>query len=232
MFDPNANAAPFNKMPLAVLVVIALVGGMELIIQGAESGIIRGQDGMGLRTNWAQFLGFSLSIYEPMWITKSYDLIEIYRLFTFGFIQHSLSTALVALAIFAALGKYVAENFGQLCFLLLTFVAPIIGLLVYIALIPSASLIIGLFPAVFAMVGGFTCRQIDVRRETGEALLPAFTLIGFFMAVQLFFFVAFDGSFEWVAHFFAFVVGFTIANFFGPLGRSRRNSMIRVLRNR
>ena len=232
MFDPNANAAPFNKMPTAVLVVIGIVGAVELLIQGAESGIIRGQDGISLRTLLGLRLGFSLSIYEPMWITKQYDLISIYRLFAFGFVQHSLSMALVSLAIFAALGKYVAEHFGQICFLLLTFIAPIIGLLLYVTLIPSSGWVIGLMPAVFAMVGGFTSRQIEVRRETGEALLPAFTLIGFLMAAQLFFFAAFNGSLEWISHFFSFLVGFAIANFFGPLGRTRRSNVIRILRNR
>ena len=191
MFDPNADAAPFNKMPIAVLCVIALVGAVELIFQGAESGIIRGQDGMALRSFWGQRLGFSLSIYEPMWVTKNYDFLAAYRLFTFGFVQHGLSTALVALAIFAALGKYVAEQFGQVCFLLLTFIAPIFGLLFFVFLIPTSGWVIGLFPAVFAMVGGFTVRQIDLRRETGEAVLPAFTLIAFLMGIQLFFYFVF-----------------------------------------
>ena len=232
MFDPNANSVVFNRMPLAVLIIISVVGAIGLFFQGAENGIIRGVDAVGLRASWGQTFGFRASIFESMYVAGNYPLDQLSRLLTFGFVQRTFTTAIVALAIFAALGKNVAERFGQICFLTIFFAAPIFGVASYVLLTGANGWIIGLFPAVFGMVGGFTVHQIEYRREQGETILPAFSLIAFFMTIQLVFFFIFGGTMEWIAEFFSFVAGFVIAYLFGWRGSDRRAEILRVLRRR
>ena len=167
-----------------------------------------------------------------MWISGNIEFGPFRRIFTFGFIQRSFIEAVISLAIFAALGKFVAERYGQTCFLLIFFLAPVFGLAVYIALLQPSYWIIGLFPAVFGMVGGFTMFQIDLRRAEGDPILPAFSLIGFLMAIQLIFYFIFGGSMEWIGEFGAFLAGLGIAFFCGREGENRRNNLIRRIRNR
>ena len=112
------------------------------------------------------------------------------------------------------------------------FAAPIFGAAMYVILTGATGFIIGLFPAVFAMIGGYTVSQVEIRREQGETILPAFSLIAFFMTIQLIFYFLFGGSIEWVAEFFAFVAGFAIAYFAGARSLKRRKDMLAALRRR
>ena len=219
-------------MPLVVLIVISVVGAVELFFQGAENGIIRGVDSVGLRVTWAQLLGFRAAVFEGMLLSNNYPPEHIMRIVTFNFVQRDLLSAIIGLAIFAALGKHVAERFGQMCFLAVFLISPIVGVALYVLLTGSTGLIIGLFPAVFAMIGGYTVSQIETRRELGETILPAFSLIAFFMSIQLIFYFVFGASTEWIAEFFAFVAGFILTYLIGARSQARRKEMLNSLRRR
>ena len=112
MYDPNLNTAPFNKMPTVVLIAIGLIGVLELFFQGAHSGIIQNVDGVALRNRWIQLFGFHMGHLERIWIMREIEFNGLYQFISFSFVQRNLTTALVGLALFAALGKYVAERRG------------------------------------------------------------------------------------------------------------------------
>ena len=232
MYDPNLNAAPFNKMPTAVLIAIGLIGVLELFFQGANSGIVQNVDGVALRNRWIHLFGFHMGHIETMWITSEVNINGLYQAFTFNFVQRNLPSALIGLALFAALGKYVAERRGQLCFVATLLLAPLFGLICYVFISPPLGPIVGIFPAVFGLIGGFTIEQIERRREDDEPILPAFSLITFLMMVQLIYFFLFGTSTEWIAEFFAFVAGCGIALIIGDQNEGRRRKILQKIRSR
>lgn len=102
--------------------------------------------------------------------------------------------------------------------LLLFFVSAAGGALVYALLVGSSTPLIGAYPAVYGLIGGFTYLLWLRLGQLGEKQMRAFTLIGFLLVIQLIFGLLFGANAEWVADLAGFVIGFAMSTLLVPGG--------------
>jgi membrane associated rhomboid family serine protease len=117
-----------------------------------------------------------------------------------------------------ALGKMVGEAMGSLAVLLIFFVSAAGGALVYALIVGSSTPLIGAFPAVYGLIGGFTYLLWVRLGQLGEQQVRAFTLIGFLLVIQLVFGLLFGANAEWVADLSGFAIGFVMSIVLVPGG--------------
>ena len=139
----------------------------------------------------------------------------------------SITHAAFAGVILLAMGKMVAEAFGQWRMFVIFVTSGIGGALAYAVLINDPVPLVGSFPNVYGLIGGFTYVLWRNLSQMGENQYRAFMLIGFLMAFQLIFGLLFGGQKDWVADVAGFAVGFGLSFVLSPGGWRRIRERIR-----
>ena len=103
----------------------------------------------------------------------------------------------------------------------------IFGALVYALVVPDGPGLIGAFPGVYGLIGGFTCLLWLRLGEIGAQQAQAFTLIGLLVGIQLVFGLLFGAGQDWVADIAGFVAGFALAFLLLPGAMLRLRDKIR-----
>jgi membrane associated rhomboid family serine protease len=232
MFNPNSDEAPINPLPKAVILLLCIVGGVELVLQLGERGLIGGPMAIGWRLEWARAFGFSDTVFDWMRTNQSLRIADLARLFTYSFIHGSLTHILFILVFILAIGKFVAEICGDIALLVIFMASAVIGALGYGLILDEGQLLIGGYPAVYGLLGAFTWVQFEIRREKGESGARAFQLIGAFMIIQLVYKFMYSGGNDWLAELFGFLTGFGLAIVFVPGGWFRVVQQFSRLRRR
>jgi membrane associated rhomboid family serine protease len=232
MYNPDADASPINPLPNSVVLLLVLVGGIELVLQLAERGMIGGPTGIGWRLEWARAFGYFDPVFEWMRVNNDYGLRDLSRFATYPFIHVGGVHILFVLVFIAALGKFVAELLGDFAVLVIFMLSAIAGAFAYGLIFDDSTLLIGGYPAVYGLLGAFTWVKFLIERMEGKSGLRAFGLIGFFMTIQLAYKLFFGGNNEWLAELFGFGAGFTLAIIFGPGGISMIRHGFNRLRQR
>ncbi len=232
MYNPDADASPINPLPKSVILLLVLVGGVEIALQLAERGMIGGPTAIGWRLQWAQQFGFFDSVFEWMRVNQDYGFKSLVRFITYAFIHAGGTHILFVLIFIAAFGKFVAEMLGDLAVLVIYVISAIVGALAYGLILDESGMLIGGYPAVYGLLGGFTWVQFLIERMDNKSGLRAFGLIGFFMAIQLAYKLFFGGNNDWLAELFGFGTGFTLAIAFGPGGFGMLRELFLRLRQR
>ena len=232
MYNPDADASPINPLPKSVVLLLVLIGGVEIVLQLADRGMIGGPAGIGWRLSWARSYGFFDPIFEWMRVNQNYGLQDLARFVTYSFIHISAMHILFVLVFIAALGKYVALALGDLAVLVIFVISAGIGALAYGLVFDGSTLLLGAYPGVYGLLGGFTWVRFLIERAEGQSGLRAFGMIGFFMAIQLAYKLIFGGNNEWLAELFGFGAGFVLAVVFGPGGVAMLNRAFNRLRQR
>ncbi|WP_050929101.1 rhomboid family intramembrane serine protease [Aestuariivita boseongensis] len=223
--DPNQN--PVNPLPpLVVLLFLAIVVIEAAFSLGAQ-GVIGGPDAVGWRLWALQSYAFSGEIFDWMVETGQYPLDHMLRFFTYSFVHGSLTHAAFAGVILLAMGKMVAEAFGQWRMLAIFVLSGVGGALAYALILDERIPLVGSFPSVYGLIGGFTYVLWRNLGQMGENQYRAFMLIGFLMAFQLIFGLLFGGQKDWVADVAGFAVGFGLSFVLSPGGWSRVRDQIR-----
>lgn len=143
------------------------------------------------------------------------------RFVTYAFVHGSFTQALFVCVFLLAMGKMVGEVMGEIAVLLIFLVSALGGALAYALLVGGQVALVGGFPAVYGLIGGFTHLLWLSLSRVGAQQYRAFSLIAFLMGIQLLFGVLFGGSPEWVADLAGFVTGFLMSFFLVPGGWRR-----------
>jgi rhomboid protease GluP len=217
--DPNAN--PINPLPPVVAVLFLVIIGVECAFVLGSKGMIGGPQAVGWRLEAIQKYAFSGPIFDWMMETSHWSFENLIRFVTYPFISTGFTHALFVGVMLLALGKMVGEAFGGLAFLVIFFVSGIIGALVYAIALDSLIPLIGGFPNVYGLIGGFTYLLWRKLSLVGARQARAFSLIGFLMAFQLLFGLLFGAQTDWVADVAGFATGFGLSFFLAPGGWAR-----------
>ena len=221
------NASPVNPLPPLVVVLFLIIVGVEAAFSLGAQGVIGGAEAVGWRL-WAfQSYAFSGDIFDWMVETSRWPPEHLLRFFSFSFVHASLTHAAFAGVILLAMGKMVAEAFGQWRMLALFVLSGAGGALVYAVILNDPVPLVGAFPNVYGLIGGFTFLLWRNLEELGQNQYRAFTLIGFLMAFQLVFGLLFGAQNDWVADASGFVVGFGLSFVLSPGGWGRVRERIR-----
>ena len=225
--DREQISGPVNPLPPVVVVLFLLIVGIEAAFSLGAQGLIGGPGAVGWRLWAMQSYAFSGEIWDWMWQTWQFPPEHLLRFFTFGFVHASITHAAFAAVILLAMGKMVAEAFGQLRMLAIFLLSGAGGTLVYAVLLNDPVPLLGAFPHVYGLIGGFTFVLWRNLGDMGQNQARAFMLIGFLMAFQLIFGLLFGGQNDWVADVAGFAVGFGLSVVLIPGGWGRLRNRIR-----
>ena len=216
--DPEYSRpeAPFNALPPMVIAIALVLGGIEVVLQLGQLGVIGGQQAVGWRIAAIEDFGFFDSIFEAMRAQGSWPFEHVMRFFTYAFVHYSILHALMVIVFILALGKMVGETFGNFAVLLIFVVATLAGSLAYGLVLTTNVQLIGAYPAAYGFIGAYTFILWLGLGRMQQNQLRAFTLIGLLMALQLLYGLLGWGSGDWVSRLAGFVAGFGTAALLVP----------------
>lgn len=225
--DLDHNAHPLNPLPGVVWLLALPIAVIEIALSLAGYGLIGGPAAVGWRLDAMQNFAFSTPIFQWMLANSYFPPEHLIRFVSYAFIHIGPTHAMFVVVFILALGKYVGEVFRPWAILLIFFASAILGALAYGLLSFSQMPLIGGYPPVYGLIGAFSFILYTRLGERGANRMGAFTLIGFFLGVQMFYSLAFGGSREWIADLAGFLTGFGLSFVVAPGGPARVVQAIR-----
>lgn len=221
------DPSPFNSVPPVVVAIFLLIIGVELALTFGAAGYIGGREAVGWRNDMAFQYGLNGRAFDMMVEQGRYDFDNLKRLVTYLFLHGSMTHGVFAGIMVLALGKMVGEAFGTFATLVLFFVPAIVGAIAWGLVLNDPRWLIGAFPGVYGLIGGFTFALWTRLGEEGAPQARAFMLIGFLLGIQLVFGALFGWGTDWFADLVAFVCGFFLSFVVTPGGWSKVRAKIR-----
>lgn len=212
--DPDVR--PVNPLPPVVVVLFLAILGIECVFTLGTRGLIGGPGAVGWRLEAMQSYAFSSDILEWMWANNRWPPEQVIRFVTYPFVHAGFTHALFVGVFLLAMGKMVAKSFGQLAMLVMFVLSGVGGALAYALLLNDPVPLIGGFPSVYGLIGGFTYLLWRSLAKVGSNQTRAFTLIVFLMGFQLLFGLIFGAQTDWVADLAGFATGFCLSFFLAP----------------
>ena len=211
MNDNKLNNSLINPLPPIILVITLFLILIELIFQLSETRIIFGGVGPGLRNNIMTQYAFYGSLQDWMISNSALRWELLIRYISYLFIHLSFLHTLIATVMFLALGKMVCEFYNGLLFFLLIIASSICGAFFYGLILDDQFPLIGLFPAIYGLIGAYTYISWTSLRSVGARGANAFTLVAVLLGIQIIFKMLFNGNNDWLADLFGFLAGFLFA---------------------
>jgi membrane associated rhomboid family serine protease len=223
----DRNAPPLNPLPPVVWLLALPMIAMEVVLQLGAAGLAGGPEAIGWRLDAMQRFAFvpdyfRQTIGQGIWTRDS-----AMRLVAYPLVHVSATHLLFVAVMLLALGKFVGEVFRWWAVLLVFFGATLGGALVYAAVPGMTAALIGGYPGVFGLIGGFTFLLWTRLAMAGANRARAFVMIGFLLGAQALFGLLFGGGTGWVADVAGFAVGFLLSFVVSPGGWSRVRDMLR-----
>lgn len=223
------NESPLNSLPPAVWLLALPIVALEIVFALAGVGLAGGAAGIGWRTEALQRFAYIPEITDRMIQIGQYPPAQVLRLASYSFVHGSFMQAAFVLVFILALGKVVAESFGGLRFIALFFVSGIGAALIYGLLPWGTQPLIGGYPAVYGLVGGFTFLLWTQLGRVNANRMRAFSMIGMLLLFQLVFGLLFGARPDWIADLLGFAIGFLASFLLVPGGMG---AVLRMIRNR
>lgn len=232
MFQPGHNQSPFNNIPPVVVAIAVIIGGIEIAFQAGAAGFVGGSAGVGWRIDAIERFGFFDPVFEWMRQTGNWPFEGLWRFVTYMFIHQSLMHALLASVLLLAMGKFVAERFAVSSVILIMVISAAFGALAYGFLADERFPLLGMYPAIYGLIGSFTFVMLLYYEAAGENRLQAFQMIGILVALQLIFSIMGGGPKDWIADIAGFVAGFSLSFVLAPDGMIRLRQWLDQTRRR
>lgn len=226
MSSPQTDS-PLNPIPPVVVALFLAIIVIEAVFSLGTRGMIGGPEAVGWRQGAIQDYGFNAEIFGWMLQNGVWPLEHVKRFITYVFAHGSFTHALFAGVMLLALGKFVGEVFSQWATLLLFVTSAIAGAVVFGLVAPERPWLIGAFPGVYGLIGGFTYLLWLRLGQMGENQARAFSLIGILMVLQLIFGLLFGSNSTWLADVSGFGFGFLLSFFLAPGGWAKIRARIR-----
>jgi membrane associated rhomboid family serine protease len=220
------NAPPVNPLPPVVWLLFLGIAVPELIFLLGENRMLGGAQAVGWRITTISHYGFSGTAFDWMFKTGVAPLEYAVRVFTYPFLHNAFTSAIFSGVMLLAMGKLVGEAMGQFAVLLIFVLSGVFGAVMF-GLITDQTWLIGAFPCVYGLIGGYTFLMWQKLAGTGAQQLQAFQLIGFLMGINLVFGIFFTTGYDWIAELAGFVCGFGISAIVVPGGLARIRAALR-----
>jgi len=215
MQDPDFQP-PINPLPPMVTIIFLMIAFVEAVLTLGEAGLVGGPQAVGWRLGLTRDYGFSNQIADWMLANGRWPLPEVIRGVTYPFLHLSFTYALFAMVLLLALGKMVAEVMGQMTFTTVFVVSGFAGAWLYALILNDPVLLIGAYPSVYGLIGGYSFVMWRKLTGTGNQQYRAFSLIALLMGIQLLWGMLFEIGTQWVAELFGFIIGFALCFVLAP----------------
>lgn len=220
-------AGPVNPLPPAVLGLAVLIFGVEVMFNLAERGILGGGGGFGWRTAAIRDYAFFGELAQWMVANGAAPPDLLVRFVTYSLLHLSLTHAIFVCVFILAMGKMVGEALGNVAVLAIFFGASVGGALVYGLMLDERFPLVGGFPGVYGLIGGYTFLMWVQAQALKQSQLMAFRLVAILLAIQLVFGLIFGTRNDWVADIAGFATGFGLSFAFVPGGWARLRAALR-----
>ncbi|MFV0245295.1 MAG: rhomboid family intramembrane serine protease [Qingshengfaniella sp.] len=222
-----SGQSPVNPLPPLVVALAVIIFGVEAMFGLAERGLLGGAGGIGWRAQAVRNYAFFGDVLDWMIQQRRFPPELLVRFVSYPLLHLGFTHALFVCVFILAMGKMVAEAFGQISVLVLFFVAAMVGALVYGGVLNDPYPLVGGYPGVYGLIGGYTYLLWLRLGALGEKQIMAFRLIGVLLGVQLLFGLIFGSSNDWVADLAGFAAGFALAPLVAPGGLARLRDRLR-----
>ena len=211
LHSDGLNESPVNPLPATVMILVLIMTVVEGAFALGARGIIGGPEAVGWRLSAIQ--DYAFSTHAVVWMVETGILRGdfLIRFVTYPFLHGGFTHFIFAAVMLLAMGKFVGERMGQVALVILFFGSCFIGACVFTIMAPDAGVLIGAFPGVYGLIGGFTCLLWLRLGEVGAQQSQAFTLIGLLLGIQLVFGLLFGAGPDWIADLGGFVSGFFLS---------------------
>ena len=210
MRDDDYSQPLFNALPSAVVALALAIFAVEAVLSLADRGLLGGAEGIGWRVAAIREFSFFPPFLAEALTSGAYWPEVLKRAFAYPFVHGGFAHAAFVIVFLLALGKLVGEVFGNLAVFVLFFACGVFGAFVYSGLTGSERPLIGGYPSAYGLIGAYTFALWVRLKAAGQNEYQAFTLIGFLMALQLFFGIFFEVGYDWVAEIAGFAMGFVL----------------------
>ena len=224
--DPDIQS-PVNPVPPVILALFLVILATEAAFSLGARGLLGGPEAVGWRNMAIERYGFNADIMAWMFGNGIFPRDHLMRFVSYGFIHGSFTHALFGGAMLLALGKFVGDVFNQWATLALFLISLIAGALMYGLVASGTPWLIGAFPGIYGLIGGFTYLMWLKLGQMGAQQYRAFSLIGFLLAIQLVFGLLFGGNNDWLADIAGFVAGFAASFVLSPGGFAKLREKMR-----
>lgn len=221
---PPALVNPIS--PVVVVFFLAMLG-IEAAFTLGNQGVVGGPMAVGWRVAAIEDYGFSAAVARQMWQHGIWPAEHVLRFVSYLFVHWSFTHMLVGGVMLLALGKFVGEVFAWWAVALVFLGSGIGGAAVWAVFANDNGLLVGVFPAVYGLIGAFSYVLWLKLGQTGGNQMRAFTLIGFLMAIQLVFGLLFGAQRDWIADLAGFGFGFALSFVVSPGGWVRLREKLR-----
>ena len=221
------NEYPVNPIPPVVIALFAVIAVIEAALSLATAGMIGGPVGIGWRVAAIEDYAFSPAVWEQVTVAGNMSFDMLKRFVTYPFVHGSFTQALFGAALVLALGKFVGEVFHPIAVLVLFFASSIAGAAAFGIFVNQNIPLFGAYPPIYGFIGAYSYILWLRLGQTGGNQLQAFRMIGFLMALQLFYALIFGNQPFWIADVAGFVAGFAISIVISPGGWTKFMQRVR-----
>ena len=210
-----------QPLPPFALGLAAVAAGVEAVLWLGAAGVVGGPAAVGWRVEAIRAFGFFQPVLEAMLVRRAADPGGLLRFLTYPLLHLGPLHALFGVTLLLALGQAVATRFGARALAALTIGSAIGGALAYGLLQDGRAQIVGLYPAVYGLMGAYS-RALLTAATVRRGRILAFRLPLVLVALQLVFRFGFGaGGADWVADLGGFATGFALALVVAPDGPDR-----------
>ena len=190
----DQNQSPFNALPPVVVALVLVILGIEVVFSLGARGLIGGPEAVGWRLSALQEYSFGAEYFWWMWDSGTWPFDLLKRFVTYAFVHGAFTQTIFVCVFLLAMGKMVGEAMGEIAVVLIFLGSAIGGALAYAVFVGGQVALVGGFPAVSGLIGGFTHLLWLSLATVGAQQYRAFSLIAFLMGNQLLFRLIFGGS--------------------------------------
>lgn len=221
---------PLNQLPPVVWALVLPLIAIEVVLGLGEAGLA-GSNGAGLGWRLQAMQQFAFLPDAMWWMVENrrFPLAELARVVTYVVINASVTNALFAGVMLLAIGKVVGEVFRWWAVLAVVLAGILAAALAFMLLPTNGLPLLGSFPAIYGLIGGFTYILWRRGQAVGAHRFAAFRMIGLLLAIQpIFAVLAWVMSpanpfqiyllWVWIADLVAFAAGFLLSFVVAPGG--------------
>ncbi|MFZ8878865.1 MAG: rhomboid family intramembrane serine protease [Paracoccaceae bacterium] len=226
MSEPQ-NQPILNEMPSVVMALFMLAVAIEGFIVLGEQGVLGNGYSLGMRYGLINQYGLFPAALNTQIETGVFSWFELKRYISFTFIHGSSVGTAISCALLLAMGKFVGSVFSNVAMLIVFIGSAIGGAIIYSFLVPNGPVLFGMFTGVYGLLGAHAFLRWVAFRAAGQPSLPAFSLIGFLIGIQVVFAFSFGNNWVWTAELSGAIIGFLICFVVAPGGFQRILKVIR-----
>jgi len=225
--DGHERQSPLNPLPPFAVALFLVILGVEAMFSLGARGLVGGPEAVGWRSAAIQDYGFNSAIMAWMIENRTLPIEHLRRFVSYAFVHGSFTHALFGGVLLLAMAKFLSAVFRHWAILVLFVVSTVMGAVIFGLVIKDQPWLIGTFPGVYGLIGGFTYVMWLRLGQLGTNQARAFTLIGVLMGLQLVFGLLFGGNGTWVADVAGFATGFLASFVLSPGGFAKLRVRIR-----